>query len=116
MDISDGSQWCRTQMLKVISPMRTPHRITASEFSDSLKHFLDACCVMRGSALCCAVCGTEILHIRATLSIHNSVAGDCRALDEKVWTTVVPYCPRCEEKPKQRGCLHLLPIVFPKVS
>jgi hypothetical protein len=96
--------------------VRTPHRITAAEFSDSLKRFLDTCCVLCGESLCCTTCGTPILHVRAALSIHNSAAGDCGGQDERVWTTVVPYCPRCEEKPERRGCLHFTPGVFPKAS
>lgn len=96
--------------------MRTPRPISASEFSDSLKHFLDACCVLRGSTLCCAICGASILHVRATLSIHTLAYGGCEVLEQGVWNTMIPYCPRCEEKPEQRGCLYLSSMVLPKAA
>jgi hypothetical protein len=92
--------------------VRTPCRITASEFSDSLKHFLDACCVLRRDTLCCTICGASILYVRAALSIHDAACAGCEEPDQKVWNTVVPYCPRCEERPAQRGCLYLPLMVF----
>ena len=95
-------------------PVRTPHRITAAEFSDLLKHFLDTCCVLCGNTLCCAVCGTPIEHVRAALSVHNSASGSCQG--PRIWTTAVPYCPRCEEEPERGGCLHFILNVFPKAS
>jgi hypothetical protein len=97
-------------------PVRTPYRITAAEFSDSLKNFLDVCCALRGNTLCCTVCETPIQHVRAALSIHNSAGGDCEVLEQRVWNTVVPYCPECEEKPEEQGCLHFMLTGFPKAS
>jgi hypothetical protein len=95
--------------------VRTPQRITATEFSASLKHFLETCCALCGNTLCCKACGTAIVHVRAALSIHNSVAGDCAGPDQRVWTTFVPYCPGCEEKPENQGCLHFT-LSVPKAS
>ena len=96
--------------------VRTPCRITATDFSDSLKHFLDACSVLRGNTLCCNNCGRSIQHVRAALSIHNS-AGGCEGLEQRIWNTLVPYCLGCEEKPAERGCLHLpLTIFITKIS
>jgi hypothetical protein len=92
--------------------VRTPSRITASEFSDSLKSFLDACSVLRGQTLCCTICGASILYVRAALSIHDAACVGCEEPDQRVWNTVVPYCPKCEEKPAQRGCLCLSLMVF----
>lgn len=92
--------------------MRTPSGIAASEFSDSLKHFLDHCCVLNRHTLCCLVCGSPILHVRATLWIHEATCPGCSDLEHKVWNTTIPYCPRCEEKPALRGCLYLsLPAI-----
>jgi hypothetical protein len=96
--------------------VRTPCRLTASEFSDSLKHFLDACCVLRGNTLCCTICGASILHFRAALSIHNPDCGGCEGLEQRVWNIGVPYCSKCEEKPVQRGSLYLPLMVFSKAS
>jgi len=93
---------------------RTPCRITATEFSDSLKYFFDVCCSLYGNTLSCIVCGTPILHVRAALSIHNSARGGCEGLEQRVWNTGVPYCPACEEKPAERGCLHFFLMIFPR--
>lgn len=95
--------------------MRTPYRITATDFSDSLKHFLDDCCVLRANTLSSAVCGTPILHVRARLSIHTSVGGGCEGLGPSVWSTVVPYCPGCETKPEAIWCLHFFLRDFSKL-
>jgi hypothetical protein len=102
--------------VEVPKPVRTPFRPTATEFSDSLKDFLDVCCALRGNTLCCRVCGTPIRHVQAALSIHNSASGGCEELEQRVWNTVVPYCPECEEKPEERGCLHFKLAVFPRAS
>ena len=96
--------------------MRTPSRITASQFSDSLKHFLDTYCMLRGDTLCCTACGASILYVRAALSIHHAACAGCEEPDQRVWNTVVPYCPTCEEKPVQRGCLYLPEMAFSKAS
>jgi len=96
--------------------VRTPYRIPASEFSDSLKHFLDACCVLHGNTLCCTTCGTPILHVRTALSIHSWAHGGCKEQKQRVWNIAIPYCPRCEDKPQERGCLYLSMMAFPKAS
>jgi hypothetical protein len=89
-----------------VHSMRTPHCISASEYADALKHFLDDFCLPNGNALHCRKCGASIRHIRATLTIHNSTCGGCDTLGPSSWNTVVPYCPKCEAKPDRRGCLH----------
>ena len=43
--------------VEVPKPVRTPFRLTATEFNDSLKDFLDVCCALRGNTLCCSVWG-----------------------------------------------------------
>ena len=94
--------------------MRTPSRISASEFSQSLKHFLDYSCVLHHHTLCCARCGTPIGYIRASLLLHGAACRACGSVETTVenraWNTMVPYCPNCEERPAEHGCLH--PIEF----
>ena len=74
--------------------MRTPSRITVSAFSDSLKYFLDACCVLRGNTLCCSTCGASMQYVRAALSIHDESCAGCEDPDQRVWNTVAPYLPK----------------------
>jgi hypothetical protein len=87
--------------------VRTPSGMTTSEFSDSLKHFLDHCCVLNRRTLCWLACGSPILHVRATLWIHEATCPGYSDLEHRVWNTTIPYCPGCEEKPALRGCLDL---------
>ena len=96
--------------------VRTPSRITASEFSDSLRQFLDACCALNGNTLCCVRCLTPILHVRAALSIHTRTCTGWEDLEQRIWTISIPYCPRCEAKPKSLGSLYLSAITLPKAS
>lgn len=90
--------------------MRTPSRISASEFSQSLKGFLNDSCILSHHRLYCAMCGTPIAYIRASLLLHDGACPACDSIETAVenrgWNTMVPYCPSCEEKPAELGCLH----------
>lgn len=90
--------------------MRTPSRMPASEFSQSLKHFLNYICVLNHHRLCCGRCGAPIVYVRAALQLHRAFCPACAGVETTVenraWNTMVPYCPICEEKPAERGCLH----------
>ena len=88
--------------------MRTPSSHTWAEFSDSLREFLDDQCVLVENRLRCRDCGTLIVHSRVVVSIHDSAFHNaCVAFDRRAWTMTLPYCPLCEEKPAELGCLHV---------
>jgi hypothetical protein len=90
--------------------MRTPSRISASEFSQSLKDFLNHSCILSHHRLYCAMCGTPIVYVRASLLLHEAACPVCVSvasiMENRAWNTMVPYCPNCEEKPAEHGCLH----------
>ena len=90
--------------------MRTPSRISASEFSQSLKDFLNHSCILSHHRLYCAMCGTPIVYVRASLQLHRALCPACGSVASTgrngAWNTMFPYCPNCEEKPEVHGCLH----------
>ena len=86
--------------------VRTPSRMTASDFSDSLKYFIQHNCVVNRRSLCCAICGSPIMYVRAALWIHATTCPGCGNANDWSCHVMVPYCPRCEEKPAERGCLY----------
>jgi hypothetical protein len=88
--------------------MRTPSGSTWAQFSQSLHEFLDHQCFLLAKRLCCSKCGSSIVHSRVALSIHDSAFHSAStAFDKGAWIMTLPYCPRCEEKPEQRGCVHV---------
>jgi hypothetical protein len=48
--------------------MRTPSHITSTEYSDSLKEFLECRCLLLGNTLLCRECGASIVHARVVVS------------------------------------------------
>jgi hypothetical protein len=51
------------------------------------------------------------------LSIHDVAFTEaCVSLHDQKWHFAVPYCPRCELKPDEHGCLHLPHALFSKAS
>jgi hypothetical protein len=100
--------------------MRTPSRVSASEFSQSLKDFLIHSCILSHHSLYCAICGAPIVYVRAALLLHDAACPACGSVDTTVenraWNTMVPYCPNCEEKPAQRGCLHPTEFALSKTA
>jgi ribosomal protein L37E len=97
--------------------MRTPSHITSAEFSDSLKEFFECRCLLLGNTLLCRECGASIVHARVVISIHDSAFHDkCAACGKRAWTMTLPYCPQCEKKPEERGCLHLSFSDLPKAA
>jgi hypothetical protein len=88
--------------------MRTPSGSTWAQFSESLKQFLDRQCFLLDNKLLCCDCGGSIVHSRVVVSIHDpAFHGACAAFDRGSWNMTLPYCPRCEEKAEEHGCLHL---------
>ena len=88
--------------------MRTPSSTTWVQFSESLREFLDDQCVLVENRLRCSDCGTLIVHSRVVVSVHESTFHNvCAGFDGGAWTMTLPYCPLCEEKPPERGCLHV---------
>ena len=88
--------------------MQTPQRMTLAEFREAMKLFLSARCLERNRVLFCADCESPISHCRTCLSIHDEAVGNrCVGSETRQWNVLLPYCPRCEQRPLAQGCLHL---------
>jgi hypothetical protein len=79
--------------------------MTTSDFSDSLKSFIQHNCVLNRHSLSCADCGSAIMYVRAALWVHDRTCAGCDDANDFIFHVMVPYCPRCEEKPAECGCL-----------
>lgn len=54
----------------------------------------------------CVICESQIHEVRAYLSVHTEDFDMC-AGSGKVWRFGIKYCPTCEPKPEEYGCVHV---------
>jgi hypothetical protein len=89
--------------------MRTPSRVDWNQFQLSVRSFYDDCCRQSNTSErpVCKKCGTEIATIIAFMAVHDERLADSCAGPGRVWQLPIPYCPRCEEKPANHGCIHV---------
>ena len=88
--------------------MRTPISETWAQFSEALREFLNNRCILLENRLCCRKCGTFVAHSRVVVAIHAPAFHyNCATFDGRAWVMTLPYCPQCEQKPSERGCLHI---------
>jgi|HubBroStandDraft_1064217.scaffolds.fasta_scaffold142217_2 hypothetical protein len=85
--------------------MKTPTHTSYEEFVLKRTEWIKAHCITDGERQLCVRCTTPIEIIGAYLSIHDKRFDHCAGPGHVV-RLVVPYCPRCEEQPEARGCLH----------
>jgi hypothetical protein len=81
------------------------------EFFDARLKFVQSCAT-QGEYVLCPKCSQPLEFVSAWLSIHDARFPECAGWG-KVCRAVIPYCPRCEEKPDDRGCLHASPLRDP---
>lgn len=81
--------------------MKTPNRSTLEEFMREAVPVYEARNV-------CPTCHSVGGFVLAHVSIHHAEFERC-AGEGFVWPLHIPYCPRCEALPEDRGCLHLTP-------
>ena len=89
--------------------MQTPERISLSEFLKERQTFVDAC-EKQGEAVLCSKCRTWVEYVGAFVSIHDARFERCSGYGRCI-RMIIPYCPNCEPRPSERGCLHEKPIV-----
>ncbi len=87
--------------------MNTPQKISFKEWSNQVDMFLSlrAFLVSEEDRYYCAHCITQLKGINAYISEHDSMWSDCAGGGE-VQSILIPYCPNCESKPEEYGCLH----------
>jgi hypothetical protein len=89
--------------------MRTPSRVGWNEFQASVRSFYNDYCRQRNTSErpACKKCGNEIATIVAYMDVHDGRLRDSCAGLGRVWQLPIPYCPRYEEMPSDRGCIHV---------
>jgi hypothetical protein len=97
--------------------MKTPRRMTLAEFREAIRQFLSLHRISCDRRLACSECDSPIEYLGTLLSIHDIEFTDaCVTLDDQTSHFSVPYCPRCEIKPNEQGCVHLPHTLVPKAS
>jgi len=82
--------------------MQTPNKVSPK--------MLDAFVEAAKDANFCTQCGRPMERVAACISIHCLEFGDDCAVaggGETVGFVDVPYCPACEPKPNDHGCMHV---------
>lgn len=85
--------------------MKTPERVSADEFirafvADHQGH------TVKDNAIRCQLCNTILESARVYLSLHAAEFEECTG-PGAVLMTFINLCPRCEDRPTERGCLHV---------
>jgi len=52
-------------------------------------------------------CGSEILRVRAFMSLHDERFGDACIGPARAWRMEIPYCTVCDEPPSRYGRIHM---------
>lgn len=87
--------------------MQTPVKLTLDQYLQARREFLARKTLTSRvtGLLVCPECGIRIRAQAATLDIHGPDLGVCQGEGDTM-NTAVPYCPKCEEVPAARGCVH----------
>jgi hypothetical protein len=88
--------------------MQTPQRITLEGFYTGRRDYLrdlTQSSPFTGKVVC-RWCGVQIKMAPVTVEIHGPSGDGCVGEGEE-FEAGVPYCPRCEELPESRGCVHV---------
>jgi hypothetical protein len=92
--------------------MHTPVKMTIAEFAESRRAWVAEHCVLHGNLQLCKTCGAEIALVFAFLSMHDARFSICSGYGV-CWRIAIPYCPNCEPRPRESGCLHETPCPAP---
>lgn len=87
--------------------MKTPELVSLKEFTDArMKWIAEHAEDIGDGKQRCRSCKTQIELLPAYVSIHAVEFGVLCAGEGKVLRLAIPFCPRCEVKPSERGCIH----------
>jgi len=62
-------------------------------------------CITDGEYQRCKICQSFIEIIGAYMSLHDTRFPGC-AGSGRVMRLVIPFCPKCETRPSEYGCIH----------
>ncbi len=95
--------------------MKTPSMVSPAEAKRLCDEFMENMCGHTSDGVAvCRECHSNIEMQSVNFSIHYEEFG-CGGAGE-VMQRGIPFCPKCEETPKDSGCLHVNLFVYPKFS
>jgi len=96
--------------------MKTPNKITLDEFRAAWHKYRDEQANEGPGGLWRHNCGAVLRTVTAFVSIHDSpFKGSCSG-SGRVARIEIPYCPYCEPKPLEFGCLHILQTIYHRLE
>lgn len=91
--------------------MQTPRKMTLDELRAAMERYRNEECSQGPGGLRRHKCGAVLRAVLVYLSIHDSPFQGTCAGSGRVARILIPYCPYCEEKPDEYGCLHFPTIL-----
>jgi hypothetical protein len=85
--------------------MQTPRKISLKAFAERRDAWIAEHCVTDGEFQNCRTCGGRVEILGAYMSLHDPRFPGCVGRG-KVLRLVVPFCPKCEPRPDESGCIH----------
>ncbi len=70
-------------------------------------YYRDRCVSPSERQVTCAHCGGDIHRVRGMLLLHDERFGDACAGPGRALRMDIPFCPQCEARPAEFGCIHL---------
>ena len=88
--------------------MHTPKRMTLAQTQVQISEFFGLRCRRTSpKGIVCMRCGSEILRVRAFMSLHDERFGDACIGPARAWRMEIPYCTVCDEPPSRYGRIHM---------
>lgn len=87
--------------------METPKRLNMPETLAAISAYYRDHCQGSTHQNACAHCGGDIHRIRGFMLLHDQQFGDACAGPGRALRMEIPFCPRCEARPAEYGCIHL---------
>jgi hypothetical protein len=87
--------------------MQTPRRLSLKEFADLRTAWIAEHCYTDGEYQKCKSCHGLMEIAAAYMSIHDPRFPGCVG-SGKVMCLAIPFCPKCEQRPQQTGCIHAI--------
>lgn len=81
-----------------------------AEFAIARQKWIEKHCHTDGELQRCTSCNTPIEIIDAFISVHDARFRDICAGGGQVVKVIVPFCPSCESRPSEFGCIHEMPF------
>lgn len=88
--------------------METPKRLSMTGTLAAFSAFYrDRCRETAAHHITCLNCVREIHRARGYMLLHDELHGDACAGPGRALRMDIPFCPRCETRPAEYGCIHM---------